>query len=113
MERCENVILDSLPHGIMSLKSKHQVLQIRDSDVFDEYKVPVGGYADIVCSDTFKKITIDEVDNDPEDMKLTVMCLPTMKYDIPRENFPKVNTIITITHKKLIIFMIAVSGILS
>ena len=90
MSRCENVILDSLPHGFMSLKSKAQILQIRDSDLTEEYKTPVGGSVDIICSDTFKKITVDEVDNDPTDMKLTVMCLPTMKYDIPRENFPKV-----------------------
>ena len=90
MSRCENVILDSLPHGFESLKSKAQILQIRDSDLTEEYKTPVGGSVDIICSDTFKKITVDEVDSDPTDMKLTVMCLPTMKYDIPRENFPKV-----------------------
>ena len=90
MSRCENVILESLPHGFKSLKSKAQVLQFRDSDVFEEYKTPVGGSVDIICSQTYQKITVDEVDSDPTDMKLTVMCLPTMKYDIPRENFPKV-----------------------
>ena len=66
------------------------MLQFRDSDVFEEYKTPVGGSVDIICSQTYQKITVDEVDSDPTDMKLTVMCLPTMKYDIPRENFPKV-----------------------
>ena len=90
MARCENVILESLPHGFTTLKSKKPVLQFRDSDVYEEYKTPVGSSVDIICQDTFKKITIDEVDSDPYDMKLTVMCLPTQKYDIPRENFPKV-----------------------
>ena len=91
MMRCENVILKSLPFGFTSLKSKAQVLQFRDSDVYEEYKTPVGGSVDIICSSTFQKITIDEVDSDPTDMKMTVMCLPTTKYDIPRENFPKVS----------------------
>ena len=91
MMRCENVILKSLPFGFTSLKSKAQVLQFRDSDVYEEYKIPVGGSVDIICASTFQKITVDEVDNDPTDMKMTVMCLPTTKYDIPRENFPKVS----------------------
>ena len=58
--------------------------------MYEEYKTPVGGSVDIICSSTFQKITVDEVDSDPNDMKMTVMCLPTTKYDIPRENFPKV-----------------------
>ena len=94
MMRCENVILKSLPFGFTSLKSKAQVLQFRDSDVYEEYKTPVGGSVDIICSSTFQKITVDEVDSDPTDMKMTVMCLPTTKYDIPRENFPKVRKIL-------------------
>ena len=85
------MILKSLPFGFTSLKSKAQVLQFRDSDVYEEYKTPVGGSVDIICSSTFQKITVDEVDSDPTDMKMTVMCLPTTKYDIPRENFPKVS----------------------
>ena len=94
MMRCENVILKSLPFGFTSLKSTAQVLQFRDSDVYEEYKTPVGGSVDIICSSTFQKITVDEVDSDPTDMKMTVMCLPTTKYEIPRENFPKVSKIL-------------------
>ena len=45
---------------------------------------------DIVCKQTFQRITIDEWDLDPDDMKMTVMCLPTFRYSLPRENFPKV-----------------------
>ena len=43
-----------------------------------------------MCKQTFQRITIDEWDLDPEDMKMTVMCLPTFRYGLPRENFPKV-----------------------
>ena len=46
----------------------------------------------IVCKDAWQKITVDEWDVDPNDMKMTVKCLPTFKYDLPSENFPKVNT---------------------
>ena len=45
----------------------------------------------IVCKDAWQKITVDEWDVDPNDMKMTVKCLPTFKYDLPSENFPKVN----------------------
>ena len=45
----------------------------------------------IVCKDAWQKITVDEWDVDPHDMKMTVKCLPTFKYDLPSENFPKVN----------------------
>ena len=44
----------------------------------------------IVCKDAWQKITVDEWDVDPHDMKMTVKCLPTFKYDLPSENFPKV-----------------------
>ena len=44
----------------------------------------------IVCKDAWQKITVDEWDVDPNDMKMTVKCLPTFKYDLPSENFPKV-----------------------
>ena len=84
------MILDSLPYGFMSLKSKAQVIVDRTTGATEEYKTPIGGSVDIICSSTFQKITVDEVDNDSTDMKMTVMCLPTGKYDIPRENFPKV-----------------------
>ena len=46
----------------------------------------------IVCKDAWQKITVDEWDVDPNDMKMTVKCLPTFKYDLPSENFPKVKT---------------------
>ena len=46
----------------------------------------------IVCKDAWQKITVDEWDVDPHDMKMTVKCLPTFKYDLPSENFPKVNS---------------------
>ena len=49
---------------------------------------------DIVCKQTFQRITIDEWDLDPDDMKMTVMCLPTFRYSLPRENFPKVLTVV-------------------
>ena len=47
----------------------------------------------IVCKDAWQKITVDEWDVDPNDMKMTVKCLPTFKYDLPSENFPKVNLV--------------------
>ena len=109
MARCENVILDNLPFGFVSLKSKAQVQVERDQDYTEEYKTPIGGsvgprelikdlplnilsfpQVDIVCKQTFQRITIDEWDLDPDDMKMTVMCLPTFRYSLPRENFPKV-----------------------
>ena len=108
MARCENVILDNLPFGFVSLKSKAQVQVERDQDYAEEYKTPIGGsvrqrrepscsdkhfllpQVDIVCKQTFQRITIDEWDLDPDDMKMTVMCLPTFRYGLPRENFPKV-----------------------
>ena len=91
MQRCENVILDNLPFGFVSLKSKAQIQVERDQDYTEEYKTPIGGSVDIVCKQTFQKITVDEWDLNPDDMKMTVMCLPTYKYDIPRDNFPKVS----------------------
>ena len=45
----------------------------------------------IVCKDAWQKITVDQWDVDPNDMKMTVKCLPTFKYDLPSENFPKVS----------------------
>ena len=108
MARCENVILDNLPFGFVSLKSKAKVQVERDQDYTEEYKTPIGGsvgqrrepscsdkhfllpQVDIVCKQTFQRITIDEWDLDPDDMKMTVMCLPTFRYSLPRENFPKV-----------------------
>lgn len=107
MARCENIILENLPYGFKHLKSKEQVLTVqavqlvilllqvlmlRDSDLFEEYKTPIGGSVDIVCKDNHKKLTVDEWDLDPHDMKMTVRCLPTFRYDLPRENFPKVKT---------------------
>ena len=81
----------------------------KNSDLTEEYKLPVGGevkttteccqdsqdsqsQVNIVCKDAWQKITVDEWDVDPNDMKMTVKCLPTFKYDLPSENFPKVNT---------------------
>ena len=108
MARCENVILDNLPFGFESLKSKAQIQVEKDQEYTEEYKTPIGGsvrqikgnsfsghhfllhQVDIVCKQTFQKITVDEWDLDPNDMKMTVMCLPTFRYDLPRENFPKV-----------------------
>ena len=43
MQRCENVILDNLPFGFVSLKSKAQVQVERDQDYSEEYKTPIGG----------------------------------------------------------------------
>ena len=43
MARCENVILDNLPFGFVSLKSKAQVQVERDQDYTEEYKTPIGG----------------------------------------------------------------------
>ena len=84
----------------------------KNSDLTEEYKLPVGGeviavyfifkekiqgqrqmqmQVNIVCKDAWQKITVDEWDVDPHDMKMTVKCLPTFKYDLPSENFPKVN----------------------
>ena len=83
----------------------------KNSDLTEEYKLPVGGeviqikmqmhiqrqmqmQVNIVCKDAWQKITVDEWDVDPHDMKMTVKCLPTFKYDLPSENFPKVNPLI-------------------
>ena len=104
MQRCENVILDNLPFGFVSLKSKAQVQVERDQDYSEEFKTPIGGSVDIVCKQTFQKITIDEWDIDPDDMKMTVMCLPTYKYDIPRDNFPKVQILMKSKSKYKIFF---------
>ena len=43
MQRCENVILDNLPFGFVSLKSKAQIQVERDQDYTQEYKTPIGG----------------------------------------------------------------------
>ena len=43
MARCENVILDNLPFGFISLKSKAQIQVEKDQDYTEEYKTPIGG----------------------------------------------------------------------
>jgi len=87
--RCENVVLNNLPFGFTHEKPRKKVLVQKNSDLTEEYKLPVGGEVNIVCKDAWQKITVDEWDVDPHDMKMTVKCLPTFKYDLPSENFPK------------------------
>ena len=49
MARCENVILNNLPYGFKHLKSKEQILMVRDSDVTEEYKTPIGASVSLTC----------------------------------------------------------------
>ena len=44
----------------------------------------------IKCLEHHQKITLDQWDRDPDDMLMTVKCLPTLKYDLPVDDFPKV-----------------------
>ena len=43
MARCENIILDNLPYGFKHLKPKDQILMVRDNEMTEEYKTPIGG----------------------------------------------------------------------
>ena len=42
MARCENIILDNLPYGFKHLKPKDQILIVRDNEMTEEYKTPIG-----------------------------------------------------------------------
>ena len=44
----------------------------------------------IKCKEYYQKITLDKWDNDPNDMLMTVKCLPNFKFDLPLDEFPKV-----------------------
>ena len=42
MARCENIILENLPYGFKHLKPKDQILIVRDNEMTEEYKTPIG-----------------------------------------------------------------------
>ena len=41
--RCENVVLNNLPFGFTHEKPRRKVLVQKNSDLTEEYKLPVGG----------------------------------------------------------------------
>ena len=48
MARCENIILQNLPYGFKHLKSREQIQMVRDNEMTEEYKTPIGGSVSII-----------------------------------------------------------------
>ena len=49
----------------------------------------VGSYVDVYCEDETTRIEYDKYDNDPEDYKMSFVCEPLKKFNLPKYDWEK------------------------
>ena len=83
MKRCDNSQLQI----IAAFGYTHNNKDALGNDLAD--LISVGSSVNLLCEDNSTRIRRDVWDDDPSDFNMTVLCKPTLQFDLLNENFPK------------------------
>jgi hypothetical protein len=87
MRRCENSQLSIISAFKYTHSNKYGLNHTQAGQ--DKDPVSVGSAVNLFCEDNSTRIRNDEWDDDPYDFNMTVLCQPTVQFNLPSENFPK------------------------
>ncbi len=86
IDRCHNDDLTAIFH----LSLTHDATRTAEDEALQNFNiVPVGSYVNLFCQYENERITADIYDDDPDDYRMSIMCRPDRKFDLPNENYPK------------------------
>ena len=88
MRRCENSQLSIISAFSYTHSNKYDSNLNTSQAGQEKDPVSVGSSVNLFCQDDRLRIRTDDLDDDPYDFNMTVLCQPTVQFNLPETNFP-------------------------